>query len=180
MGKERAGKWLSLWDPSVYLPNARLPMLWVSGTNDFAYPMPSQRKSYRLAKGRRTLAIRVAMKHSHPDGARPEEIFAYADSLLKSGPPLTRISRCQRGQVKFRASRPVVRAELHYTADEGKWQDRKWMTIPARLDEKRHQASAEIPEAAKAWFFNLLDDKGLLVSSEYQDGVTSTRAAGGR
>src|SRR4051794_17303125 len=55
MGKEKARKWLSLWDPSEYLPNSKIPMLWVTGTNDFAYPFPSLQKSYRLPKGPRTL-----------------------------------------------------------------------------------------------------------------------------
>ena len=27
-----------MWDPSKYLPSATMPMLWVTGTNDFALP----------------------------------------------------------------------------------------------------------------------------------------------
>ncbi|MCX6622295.1 MAG: acetylxylan esterase [Acidobacteria bacterium] len=169
MGRERAAKWLSLWDPSVYLPNAKAPMLWVNGTNDFAYPLPSHRKSYRLAKGPRTLAIRVAMKHSHPDGARPEEIFTFADSICKNGPPLPRITKSERERAEYRSKQPVVRAELNFTLDEGTWQDRKWKTVPARLDEKRHAAAAEVPAGARAWYFNLFDGKGQVVSSEYRD-----------
>ena len=48
LGPEKAGRWLSWWDPSVYLRQAQMPMLWVTGTNDFAYPMDSLQKSYRL------------------------------------------------------------------------------------------------------------------------------------
>jgi len=180
MGEQRASRWLSLWDPSVYLPAAKMPMLWVSGTNDFAYPMPSLRKSYRLPKGPRTLAIRVRMQHSHPDGAKPEEIYAFADSILRGQPPLLRITHTATNRVTFRSSVPVVKAELNYTADEGPWQQRRWETIAATLDEKRHQASAEIPAAARAWYFNLTDAGGRLVSSEYQDAASATASAEGR
>ena len=47
LGPVRTERWLSLWDPSQYIGGARMPMLWVNGTNDFAYPLPSWRKSYR-------------------------------------------------------------------------------------------------------------------------------------
>jgi cephalosporin-C deacetylase-like acetyl esterase len=168
MGAERAKKWLSLWDPSVYLPNSKIPMLWVTGTNDFAYPFPSLQKSYRLPKGRRTLAIRVRMPHNHQDGAEPGEIRAFADATLNKGAPLPRITRTSGDSVEYKSKRPVVKAELNYTKDAGRWQDRKWESVPARLDTKSHKATAEIPAGAKASFINLFDDDGLVVSSEHK------------
>lgn len=168
MGAERRQKWLSLWDPSVYLPNSKRPMLWVTGPNDFAYPFPSLQKSYRLPKGPRTLSIRVRMRHSHPDGAVPEEILAFADSILNKQPPLPRITRTTPGAVQYKSKRAVVKAELNYTKDEGRWQDRKWESIPAELDPKSHTAHALIPQGVKAWYINLFDDRGLVVSSEHQ------------
>ena len=134
LGPQRAKKWLSLWDPSMYLPDSRMPTLWVTGTNDFAYPLPSLQKSYRLARGQRTLAIRVRMKHNHPDGATPEEIAAYAESILRKGTPLARIVENAPNVVEYKAKGPVVRAELNYTNDQGRWQDRKWESVPAELD----------------------------------------------
>jgi dienelactone hydrolase len=168
LGPERAKKWLSLWDPSVYLPDSKIPMLWVTGTNDFAYPFPSLQKSYRLPKGQRTLAIRVRMKHSHPDGAVPEEIFAFADSMVRKATPLPKIVKSNRESIEFRSKRPVVKAELNYTKDTGRWQDRKWDSIPAELDAKSRRVRASVPEGAQAWYFNLFDEKGLVVSSEHQ------------
>jgi hypothetical protein len=74
MGEARAARWLSMWDPSVYLPRAKLPMLWVTGTNDFAYPMDSLQKSYRLPSGPRALCITVRMPHGHGGpGENPPE-----------------------------------------------------------------------------------------------------------
>lgn len=167
LGQERARKWLSLWDPSVYLPQSKMPMLWVTGTNDFAYPFPSLQKSYRLPKGQRTLAIRVRMKHSHPDGALPEEIAAFADSMVRKGTPLAKITKSEADGVEYRAKSKVVKAELNYTEDVGRWQDRKWQSIPANLDARDRRATAQVPATAKAWYFNLFDEKDLVVSTEH-------------
>jgi cephalosporin-C deacetylase-like acetyl esterase len=172
MGKERAARWLSLWDPSEYLGRARAPMLWVTGTNDFAYPFPSLQRSYRLPRGRRTLAIRVRMPHDHVAGAKPEEIFAYADALLGHGVPLARVVSSQtaggRILVRYRSRQAMARAELNFTRNTGRWQDRRWETVAAALDGRRHTASAEVPADARAWYVNLFDDRGLVVSSEHE------------
>ena len=51
-----------------------MPILWVNGTNDFAYPMDSWQKSYRLPASPRTLCLRIRMPHGHgPVGENPEE-----------------------------------------------------------------------------------------------------------
>jgi len=172
LGPERAARWLSLWDPSRYLGRARMPMLWVNGTNDFAYPPPSWRKSHRLPKGQKTLAFRVRMPHGHPPGAKPEEIFYFADSILRKGPEPARV-RAQgleggKAWLRFyKPPQPVVRAELAFTRDAGRWQERKWETIPAELTGDR--ASAVVPPDATAYFLNLFDAEGRVVSGEHQE-----------
>jgi cephalosporin-C deacetylase-like acetyl esterase len=170
MGKEKAEKWLGLWDPSRYLARTRMPMLWVNGTNDFAYPMGSYQKSYRLPPGERTLAIRVRMAHAHGGpGEKPEEIHALANALFRGGAPLAKVT----GQgadggkawATFASKSPVVKGELNFTKDSGKWQKRKWETVPAELSGDR--VSAAIPEGAAAFYLNLIDDRGLVVSAEH-------------
>ncbi len=168
LGPQRAERWLALWDPSQYLGQAKLPMLWVNGTNDFAYPPVSWQKSYRLPKGPRTLAYRVRMPHGHPQGAKPEEIFHFAEAMLKNGTRPARISaqgrEGDRVWVRFNARTPITKAELAYTRAGGKWQDRQWEIAPADLDKKR--ASAAIPAGAKAVYLNLFDGEGRVVSGE--------------
>lgn len=171
LGPERAKRWLDLWDPSRYLTRARLPMLWVNGTNDFAYPLNSWQKSYRLTHGKRTLTVPVRMKHSHPDGAKPEEIFAYADSALRKSPPMTRVvSQGRDGSrvwAAYKAPSAPAKAELSFTRDTGRWQDRKWETVAADLDAKSRKATATLPEGARVYYFNLIDGRGLISSSEH-------------
>lgn len=167
LGPERAARWLSFWDPSVYLPSARMPMLWVTGTNDFAYPFSSLQKSYRLPRGKRTLAIRVRMNHNHPDGASPEEIHAFAEALTHRTQPMPVIVKQTPNSAQYKSKRAVIKAELNYTKDRGRWQDRMWEIVPAQLDAKARKASASIPEGATVWYLNLFDDRGLVVSTEH-------------
>jgi|GEM_PF-252647 len=162
MGAAKATKWLKLWDPSNYLPRARMPFLWVSGSNDFAYPMDSLQKSYRLTPGPHTLCLRVRMPHGHGGpGEKPEEIRVFADHVLKGGPPLARITTNN----SFESVIPIVKAELNYTKDTGAWKERRWETIPAHLASNRFTAA--IPPDATVWYFNLTDERGCVVSTEH-------------
>jgi dienelactone hydrolase len=52
LGLEAADRWMTMWDPSVYLPNAAMPILWVNGSNDFAYTLGAMQPSYRLPPAR--------------------------------------------------------------------------------------------------------------------------------
>ena len=169
MGQQRAARWLKLWDPSSYLPYGKRPMFWINGTNDFAYVMSSWQKSYRLPKGKRSLSLQVRMKHSHPDGAKPEEIFAYAKAAVDGGARLIQI-RAQgerNGSMWANYRGNAVKAELNFTRDSGKWQDRKWETVAAELDANAHIATGKVPSGAKVYYLNLVDDRGLIVSAEH-------------
>lgn len=172
MGTENAGLWLKQWDPSVYLPQAKMPILWVNGTNDFAYPMDSWKKSYLLPKGSRELCLRVRMPHGHgPAGEDPEEIRVFADSLLKDGKPLIRIvDQGQTGKqlwATYQSDVPVTKAELNYTVDTGRWQDRKWEQVAAMVDTGSKRISAAIPEEATVFYLNLFDDRNCAVSTQH-------------
>ncbi|WP_165074083.1 acetylxylan esterase [Paludisphaera rhizosphaerae] len=167
-------RWLALWDPSHYLPKGVMPKLWVTGTNDFAYPLDSLQKSYRAAGGPSTLAVRLRMPHGHGGaGENPEEIHAFADSILKGGPPLPRIGKLEtqedRVQASYEPHTPVQKAELLWTADLGKWSDRKWESKAAEIDQAAKRVSAPVPTGARVYFLNLYDDQGRVVSTEHAE-----------
>lgn len=168
---EDAERWMAWWDPSVYLGNADLPMLWVTGSNDFAYTLPALQLSYRLAKGPRTLCIRLRMPHGHGGaGENPEEIRVFADSFLKNGGPLPIITGSGREGTNvwatFTSKVIVAKAELNYTKDTGRWQDRKWETTPTELVDGR--VAAGLPEGARVYYFNLFDERTCVVSTEHE------------
>lgn len=173
MGPEKSAKWLGLWDPSVYLPKARMPMLWVDGTNDFAYPPDSLQKSYRLPRGARTLCMRVRMVHAHGGpGENPEEIHAMADAILRKQTPLARITKTGREGTTvwatYASASPITKGELNYTTDSGEWQKRNWQTLPATLNAAQSRVSVELPVGVTAYYFNLTDARELVVSTEHE------------
>ena len=57
---------------------------------------------------------------------------------MRSGMPviliLTLIAACTP-----QATSPIQRAELNYTCQTGRWQDRKWETIPAEIEKAAHK-----------------------------------------
>ena len=172
MGQEQAGLWLKQWDPSHYLPNAKMPILWVNGTNDFAYPMDSWKKSYLLPRGTRDLCLRVRMPHGHgPAGENPEEIRIFADSILRHGKPLAKITDQDHSDsevwASYQSELPITKAELNYPAETGRWQDRKWESVPAKIDGSANRVSASIPSNARVIYLNLFDDRNCAVSTPH-------------
>lgn len=172
---EDADRWMAWWDPSVYLGNADMPMLWVTGSNDFAYTFDSLQLSYRLPKGSRSLCIRLRMPHGHGGaGEKPAEIRMFADSILKGGAPLPVITGTGREGTKvwatYSARVSLAKAELNYTKDVGRWQDRKWESTPADLASGR--ISASLPEGTRVYYFNLFDERDCVVSTEHVECST--------
>jgi cephalosporin-C deacetylase-like acetyl esterase len=173
MGKEKAARWLALWDPSEYLPRVKMPILWVNGTNDFAYPMDSWQKSYRLPASPQTLCLRVRMPHGHgPAGENPEEIHHYANAILKKGHTLPKITGQGRESdsvwITWESPVTITKAELNYTLDIGKWQDRKWDSLAATLNTGERKATANLPPGARVYYFNIFDDRNCAVSSQHE------------
>ena len=177
MGDEKSARWLKWWDPSVYLKDTTIPMLWVTGTNDFAYPPDSLQKSYRLPKSARSLCIKVRMPHGHGGaGENPPEILTYADSFFKGGKPLPQVTQYftkgNHAYAEFNSDVPVVKAELNYTTATGRWQERKWETIAATIAAGpggQQRATAELPEGTKVYYFNLIDERGMYISSQHEE-----------
>jgi dienelactone hydrolase len=170
MGQRKSEKWLKLWDPSHYLRDTTMPMLWVTGTNDGAYPLDSLQKSYRLPESERTLCIRIRMPHGHGGaGENPEEIHAFANSILKGSVPLARITGYGidggHAWAEFTSAKPITRAELCFTRDLGDWQQREWFSKPANASGSK--ITAELPSDLKVCYLNLMDDSELVVSSEH-------------
>jgi dienelactone hydrolase len=173
----RGERWLAMWDPSHYLKDGKMPKLWVTGTNDFAYPLDSLQKSYRRAGGYSTLCIRPRMPHGHRQGENPAEIVAFADAIVGRGTPLATIQGHGRDGAKvwsrFESNPLIVKAELLYTEDEGAWKDRRWETAPADLDPAAKTATATLSAKTKVYYFNLFDDRGRIVSTEHQETTTA-------
>ena len=171
LGDERGDRWMRWWDPSAYLPKAEMPILWVTGSNDFAYTLNALQMSYRLPEPPHTLCIRLRMPHGHGGaGENPEEIHAFANTFCKNGEPLALFTGQglveNRAWATFESTTPIVKAELNFTCDTGSWPERNWDAIEAKLDVTGH-ITAELPAGTKVYYFNITDNRDLVVSTEH-------------
>ena len=172
LGADRSKEWVSHFDPSSLLGNCKTPMLWVNGTNDFAYPLDSYKKSYSLVKDR-TLCVKVRMPHGHEEGWKPKEIGLFIDGYLaaEKAKPFAKVSTIERKGMDVSAmvtsEVPIKSAGLHFANAEGAWQGRKWQTLPATVAEGK--VTGKLPmEKGIVYFFSVVDDRGVTVSTEHE------------
>ena len=169
LGPKRKRKWLQTWDPSNYLPDAKLPTLWVSGSNDPAYNLKMLDLSQRCHGGNSCLSVYIRYFHSHIWGWKRPETAAFIDSICgkkKKGLIRTFGLGQKNGKAFARYDRraSLDQAWLCYTTDDGKWQDRYWRRQKAVIENGR--ITSEVPRNATACFFNLVnDDDGCKSSS---------------
>ncbi len=182
--------WIQNFDPSAYLSQARMPMLFINGTNDFAYPLDSYQKSYRLVPGQRTLCVTVKMPHGHKAGWARPEIALFVDSVLRDGTRLTQVEAQHRDDstvtVDFSSQVPITSAALHTTTDKGPWKKRSWKSTRLNLGSGQvtsgqvtsgqvtsgqvtsGKITATLPaESGLVYFLTLTDQRGATVSTEH-------------
>jgi cephalosporin-C deacetylase-like acetyl esterase len=167
--------WIENFDPSRYLPRCKIPVLWVNGTNDFAYPLDSYQKSYRAMKGPRTLCVTVKMPHGHEAGWAPQEVHLFTNSILgkddfaqglaRVGLPVIRENKAY---APYASDSAMQKAQIHWTTDlEKPWAEREWQSATGDvlgLD----AVSAPLPEKRPVVFFLTLTDlRGAVTSSEH-------------
>ena len=156
------------YDGSAYFQNVTIPTLWVNGTNDHHFPMPSTQQSSQAVKGDASLRIELRMGHGHRAGWNPEVIYAFAGSVVCDGKPILKFSKPSikdKQAVVTYSNKTVVEAQLLYTTDSGIWNLRNWNTIPANVS--GNTLIAIIPEGTTTLFFNVKDEDKLLISSEF-------------
>lgn len=174
LGPEQSAHWVKFFDPSIYLPGVSCPILFLNGTTDFAYPLDSYQKCYRLVTAAPvTLGITPTLRHSHLAGWAPVEIGLFADSVLSGGAPLPRLGAMQTtgdtasASASFEAKMPITKAQLHFAPAEGAWQKRSWTSVDAVI--KGQEISAKLPAAPRplVYFLTVTDPRGATVSTPH-------------
>jgi dienelactone hydrolase len=169
MTPESRALWLRLFDPAQYLGQVRRPILFVNGTTDFAYPLDSYQKSYRLVPAKwRHVSVAIGRPHGHI-WTFPE-VDAFVGSVLREEPPLPRVGAPVVSGTRFTAKldpvTPLHEISLCYTTNSGPWQKRAWHSAPARL--AKGLAIASLPSARPlVAFLAIKDESGRHLSSEH-------------
>ena len=175
--KPEMALWNELCDPAAYLASVSMPILWVAGTNDGAYPLESLQKSAELVPAPVTRSIAMRMPHGHGgSGELPEAVRITADYFCKGeGAPLPAISGATVYNgiltVSGTAKLPVVRAELLFTSDrenaKKNWVDLNWKAIPAECHATPDgfEAVVAIPADAAQYILNVYDQRDVPAST---------------
>ncbi|WP_339926105.1 prolyl oligopeptidase family serine peptidase [uncultured Cyclobacterium sp.] len=165
LGMAKTQRWVKLWDPSNYVGNASADMLFVNGTNDFAYFVENWQKTANLAKDTQFTLI-PDMKHSHLHGAAPEEIYNFISTKLeKKSEFISSIKLEVEGeQLKYTISHGSKEVYLAYTEDTNRSPEREWQLL--QLEKAKGEVS--IPSDAKLWYIYWVDESGNRRSSEVQ------------
>ncbi len=168
MTAKQSDKWNKLWDPSSYLGSARMPVAFLNGTNDFAYPMDSYAKTCALVQTEKNYSIQLGMRHGHIFNFK--EFFVFADQYLKGGAPMHAVARpeVKEGVVsaKVTSSTKIVGARLHFTTEpHPKNRERKWTTQPLAVNGNVLSGPAP-PGNATAWCIEVTDERKMIASSE--------------
>lgn len=176
---EFRAQWISHFDPSKYLSSCRMPMLFVTGTNDYPYRFPSHQKSFGLVKSPKTLSVHPDMIHGFREGFARPEIGLFVDSILRDGAKLAEIEPISEAgntlTARFLSRVPIESATLHYTTDEGPWYKRKWEKIPATLSKNKVEATLPVDKGI-VYFLSITDERGAVVSTEHHAREAETPA----
>jgi len=164
-------KWVRLWDPSMYAGSASMPVLFVNGGTDFAYPPDSHAKTAALVKAPgRNMHFVPNLRHGHIFD-RPKAVELFINHHLKGGVALPVVGPASLSGGKIAASvqskTKLTIAALHYTTSKipGDNRGRKWAKLPATVSGERITAAAP-PKNASAWFITVTDERKALVSSQ--------------
>jgi dienelactone hydrolase len=163
--------WQENWAPSAYLPRATCPMLWLNGTNDFAFIPPVWQRSAACTRGPRQLCLKLRYPHGHFAAAEDaRELGVFADACLAGGTPMLSVTPATLGNGVLRTTygteRPLRAATLLMTPDTGLWPEREWHALPAEVDRASRSIAARLPQGTTAACLSLVGDDWLTTTSD--------------
>jgi len=147
--------WEANFDPSRYVPDIRVPVLGVTGTNDNCYYLHRFLRTLRAIQPTPDLVLRPNLDHKIDDTAR-SACFRWLAVKLKGdhakAPPrlaglkIEATARGARVSVQAGGQVAVRRAEVCYgpVGDVG-WTNREWRTVKCSPDRYAAWWSADIP-----------------------------------
>lgn len=159
--------WKQQYDPSLYVKNAKIPILFVNGTNDAFFYLDQYAETYKLAKNH-DVSLRVGLIHGHqPAWLVPEvqNYIAYKLNLANTLAPVQfRKLKIKEGKISACLSRSVKKSFLNYTTDSVIGPTSKW--IEKEIVSQKKRISSDVPTDFTALFLSIEDEKNNRNSSE--------------
>lgn len=151
-------RWKEQYDPSVYLMNAQIPILFVNGTNDNHFFLDQFSETYNLVKDR-DLSIRVGLKHGHIPAWKLPEVQNYITALLKIPNAIApvKITDMKVANKKITASfsNNVNKVFMNYTLSNTLSPKSEW--IEQAIPINGNKINCELVPDCKFWFLSVED-----------------------
>ena len=151
-------KWCKYWDANNFLSNAKMPVLFVNGTNDFFFHLDSWTKTTMLPANT-YMALQVKMGHSHRRADVPV-VYAFADMVTKGAAKLPRLVsegvKDGKAFAEFECSEPVLYAQYNYSTDDCHSTKRNWQKKNVKVSGTGlKRLEYPVPEGAVIGYFNI-------------------------
>lgn len=159
------------FDPSAYMKNADIPLMWFTGVNDFAFSIANNQKCADLNDGKNYFSWRDRLTHGQQpgDGTGLPEIFDFANYQVF----YTEMLRAEEGEVNDGTITTTViggtgelKAELFWSSyPQEYWHDsgNVWTREDATV--ANGSVTASVPAEAVFAFVKVTDGAGKVVSS---------------
>jgi len=162
--------WRNNFDPARVLDRVSLPLLWLNGTNDFAYWPSSWQRSIQTTKGPNQLCLKLRWPHGHiPEAEEARELEAFFGFHLNGGRPMLSVSAARlEGHsilMEYGDECAVYGATVVVTVERGRWPGREWYVLPAEIHADTRQVSARLPKETTAAYLNLVSEDWLTTTS---------------
>ena len=161
-----------LWDPNLRLEKATMPVLWLSWTGDFHFPMDSLAASSEKVSGVSVFSLVPKFGHGHSPAWNRPESYAFAKSVVQDGKPwcVPESTKIDGGTITavFNSTKPLNAATLTSTTGTGDTSKRQWIEAAATLKQEGEKwiATAPVPQGTTACFINVSSGK-LVATSDY-------------
>ena len=163
-------KFASLWDPDNTLAQAKMPILWVNGANDFFFDVKTWNKSSSLC-ARSYRALYPTLIHGQTQGEQPIELAAFAQTVLagKDFPHFVKVQfNEQTLQIgaKWSSTEKIVKADVCWTRAEGCLNDALFRVYPAKMNRENDTVVGDLPEDWTVAYLSIEDANGCRYTSE--------------
>lgn len=164
LGQQR---WKDQYDPSIYLENIQIPILFVNGTNDNFFYLDQFSDTYKHVKNK-DISIRVGLMHGHQNAWKIPEIENYIGDKLNVSKTISIVQfenfKVKDGRITALLSANVKKAYLSYTLDSIISPKAQWVEKEIQTENKT--INCEIPLDFKICFISVEDEKQNRISTE--------------
>ncbi|MFC1637753.1 alpha/beta hydrolase family protein, partial [Candidatus Margulisiibacteriota bacterium] len=176
MSKEELKRWYTYIDPSNFLKTQHAPILFITGTNDHCYYLPTFQKSFEEVTAEKKLLLIANLRHRFLPYMQ-RIVWNWLDNKLKGRgrfPKVALLPVFKRGQNKLivpvaaTASSYITNATLYYTEGEpSRWTKRVWKSLPAYEEEGIYYFAVptKLIKPEVMFYVNVKDNHGSTVST---------------